>query len=97
MQKIVLELENAADHAKLGIRKQGLLKDYYLYEIGRRLRILYRLDYEHKIIEFVSLGDHKQVMERTDRYRCSQRDSDLGSKRALFIPDNVGLDRQFLS
>ncbi len=56
-----MELENATDPAKLGVRKQGILKDYYSYEVGRRFRIFYKLDYEHKIIEFISLGDHKQV------------------------------------
>jgi mRNA-degrading endonuclease RelE of RelBE toxin-antitoxin system len=52
----VEELEKSDNPAALGTRKHGSYSDAYSYEIGRSIRMIYRVDSAGGTIEFVAVG-----------------------------------------
>lgn len=61
LKRAIQELENADDPVKLGTRKHGPYSDAYSYERGKSIRLIYRVDFDNKTIEFVTVGSHKEV------------------------------------
>ena len=50
---------SSEDPRKLGYRKVGKWKGAYSYEIGKKIRILYRVRFKDKTIVFLDVGTHK--------------------------------------
>ena len=46
---------------RLGIPKKASRKGYFAYELGRSCRIIYRPNYNEKIVEFFRVCSHTQV------------------------------------
>lgn len=61
LRKAIERLEDSDNPAKLGIRKHGPYSDAYSYEIGKSIRLIYKVNFTAKTIEFVSVGSHKEV------------------------------------
>lgn len=59
IEAAVQELVSSEEPRKLGHRLHGRLEGLYSYEIGRQYRIVYRVDFGKKIIEFLATGSHK--------------------------------------
>lgn len=49
------------DPTRLGTRKHGEYSDAYSFEIGRSIRLIYRVNFRSKTIELVAVGSHKEV------------------------------------
>jgi addiction module RelE/StbE family toxin len=65
LKKAIEEIENEKDDpTRLGTRKRGSYSDAYSYEIGSSIRLIYRVDFRNRIIEFVAVGSHKDVYGR---------------------------------
>ena len=55
----IMQLMQSDDPASLGIRKIGKWKGTYTYEIGRRYRIFYTIQFEQRTIHFLDVGGHE--------------------------------------
>jgi len=53
------ELANSEEPQKLGHRLHGRWQGLCSYEIGRQYRIVYRVKFDDKVIEFLAAGTHK--------------------------------------
>lgn len=51
-----LELLSADDPTKLGLRKVGKWKGVYSFEIGRQFRLLYAINFEDRVVQFLDVG-----------------------------------------
>ncbi len=47
------------DPVSLGIRKIGKWKGAYTYEIGRRYRLFYVIQFEQRTVYFLDVGGHE--------------------------------------
>ena len=61
IKEAIYQILNAENPEFLGKRKHGDLKDYYAYDIGLDCRILYKLNYDKKLVEFHRVCFHKHV------------------------------------
>ena len=61
MQEALQSLANSGDPAKLGIRKCGEYSDAYAYDVGRSIRLIYRVNFKNLTIELLAIGSHKEV------------------------------------
>ncbi|MGQ9719678.1 MAG: type II toxin-antitoxin system RelE family toxin [Nitrososphaerales archaeon] len=59
VDEAIIQLMSSDDPRKLGYRKIGRWEGAYSYEIGRKIRILYRVRFEDKTILFLDVGHHK--------------------------------------
>ena len=48
---------------RIGIQKTAKRKGYFAYELGRSCRIIYRPEYDEKVIEFFRLCSHTEAYE----------------------------------
>lgn len=58
VDEALLELLNAGDPTRLGLRKVGKWEGVYSYEIGRQFRILYKVRFEDRTVELLDVGTH---------------------------------------
>ena len=54
-------LTSKDDPTLCGKPKNYNLKYHYAYDLGRSIRLIFRVDKENKIIWFINIGDHKDV------------------------------------
>ncbi|MGB9659601.1 MAG: type II toxin-antitoxin system mRNA interferase toxin, RelE/StbE family [Nitrososphaerales archaeon] len=59
VDEAIIQLIGSEDPRKLGYRKIGKWKGVYSYEIGRKIRILYRVRFKDRTIIFLDVGTHK--------------------------------------
>ena len=55
----ITQLMQSDDPVSLGIRKIGKWKGTYTYEIGRRYRIFYTIQFDQRTIYFLDVGGHE--------------------------------------
>lgn len=61
LKRAIEQLEKADNPAQLGTRKRGSYSDAYSYEIGKSIRLIYRVNFDSMTLEFVAIGTHKEV------------------------------------
>lgn len=54
-------LASSKDPRRLGVKKQGKLGEFYSYEIGQGLRMLYFVSFENQVIILIRVGGHEEV------------------------------------
>lgn len=66
VDKAILDLRNSDEPERLGKKKKGRISSYFSYELGKRHRILYKVERSGEAVS-VSLHricDHKQVYDK---------------------------------
>lgn len=61
LEEAISDLANSDNPASLGSRKRGSFSDAYSYDIGKSVRIIYRVNFNNKVIVLVAVGSHKEV------------------------------------
>jgi addiction module RelE/StbE family toxin len=59
IEEAIQEFSKTEDPRKLGHRLHGRWEGFFSFEIGLQYRIIYRVVFPEKVVEFVAVGTHK--------------------------------------
>lgn len=61
VQEAIRIILSSPNPERLGVPKKKKWKSYFAWELGRSCRILYKPNYNERIIEFIRVCSHKEV------------------------------------
>ncbi|RNJ79041.1 MAG: hypothetical protein D9C04_05905 [Nitrosopumilus sp. B06] len=64
MVSSIADMDDDGDPANLGSEKTGKYAGCYGRHLTKSDSLIYRVDYERKIVQFVAIGDHKELYGR---------------------------------